>query len=56
MAVKLWTKAQDDFIRDNWGDMPVCKIASIIKRTESAVRQRAYRIVKTTVQKFDEQD
>ena len=42
---KIWTKEEDDYLRDNFYKKPIEEIAHVLKRGESASRSRFYRIV-----------
>jgi hypothetical protein len=46
---KRWMPADDMVIRSYWGVKSVEEIAAMLKRTVGAVRQRAWRVVGTTI-------
>lgn len=46
---KRWSKAQDIYLKDNWGRRPLPDIAAVLGRTEDAIRQRAYKVLGTTI-------
>lgn len=46
---KRWQPSDDIYIRSAWGKKPVSEIAAVLRRTEDAVKQRAYRLFGTTL-------
>lgn len=48
-----WTDAQDAFLRGNWNGMATKEIALRLYRSETAVSQRAYKLLKTYVNRAD---
>ncbi|MEQ8395035.1 hypothetical protein [Thalassobaculum sp.] len=44
-----WSKAQDMYLKDNWGRAPIAEIAAALGRTEKAITERAYKVVGTTL-------
>jgi hypothetical protein len=37
------------YLKDNWGRRPLAEIAAVLGRTEDAVKQRAYKVLGTTL-------
>lgn len=47
--VLRWTPEQKQFLRSNWGRIPLSEIAAALGRGEDAVKQRAYKLLGTTI-------
>lgn len=46
---RRWSRDQDMYLKDNWGRRPLAEIAAVLGRTEDAVKQRAYKVLGTTL-------
>ena len=44
MKKNLWTKEQDDFLREHWQEMSDEKIAKALGRSKNAVQTRRYKL------------
>lgn len=44
-----WTAEADTFLRSNWGRTSMAEIAAALNRTDNAVKQRAYKVMGTTL-------
>ncbi len=48
-VVKRWLQDEDEYLKATFGQLPIDTIKRVLKRTESAIRQRAYRVIGTTL-------
>lgn len=46
---KRWTAEDEQYLRSNWERKPLSEICAVLKRPEGAVKQRAYRLLGTTL-------
>lgn len=46
---KRWTHGDDEYLRSNWGRVGISEIAAVLRRTEGSVKQRAYKVMGTTL-------
>ena len=54
-VVKRWAADDDAYLRSAWGHRPLPEIAATLRRTENAVKQRAYKILGTTLDRDPKQ-
>jgi len=46
---KRWTPEQDQYLKDNWERIQIEEIAHALGRTDDAIKQRAYKLMGTTL-------
>jgi hypothetical protein len=48
-AFPRWSDQEKDFLRGAWGRLPTVEIVAHLGRTEAAIRQEAYKLLGTTL-------
>ena len=46
---KRWTQADVAYLRAKWGRDSIASIAAALRRTEGSIKQRAYKVIGTTI-------
>jgi hypothetical protein len=48
-AYPRWNEDEKDYLRESWGRVPTIEIMARLGRSEAAIRQEAYKIFGTTL-------
>jgi hypothetical protein len=48
-AFPRWNEQEKTFLREAWGRLPTSEIATRLGRSEAAIRQEAYKLLGTTL-------